>query len=39
MAVLLTTDRSQVDRILDPKHDITLSSLQRAGFGGAAGGD
>jgi hypothetical protein len=30
MAVLLKTSRSQVDRILDPKHDITLSSLQRA---------
>jgi antitoxin HicB len=30
MAVLLKTSRSQVDRILDPRHDITLSSLQRA---------
>jgi antitoxin HicB len=30
MAVLLETSRSQVDRILDPKCDITLSSLQRA---------
>ena len=30
MAVLLRTSRAQVDRILDPKHDITLSSLQRA---------
>ena len=30
MAVLLKTSRSQVDRILDPKRDITLSSLQRA---------
>ena len=30
MAVLLKTSRSQVDRILDPKNDITLSSLQRA---------
>jgi predicted XRE-type DNA-binding protein len=30
MATLLKTSRSQVDRILDPKHDITLSSLQRA---------
>jgi antitoxin HicB len=30
MAELLKTSRSQVDRILDPKHDITLSSLQRA---------
>jgi hypothetical protein len=26
---LLKTSRSQVDRILDPKRDITLSSLQR----------
>jgi len=26
----LKTSRSQVDRILDPKRDITLSSLQRA---------
>jgi len=30
MATLLKTSRSQVDRILDPKRDITLSSLQRA---------
>ena len=30
MAVLLKTSGSQVDRILDPKRDITLSSLQRA---------
>jgi len=30
MAALLKTSRSQVDRILDPKNDITLSSLQRA---------
>ena len=30
MAVLLKTSRSQVDRILDPKRDITLSSPQRA---------
>jgi antitoxin HicB len=30
MAELLKTSRSQVDRILDPKCDITLSSLQRA---------
>ncbi len=30
MASLLKTSRSQVDRILDPKRDITLSSLQRA---------
>jgi len=30
MAVLLKTSRTQVDRLLDPKSDITLSSLQRA---------
>ena len=30
MAILLTTSRAQVDRILDAKNDITLSSLQRA---------
>jgi antitoxin HicB len=30
MAILLKTSRSQVDRLLDPKNDITLSSLQRA---------
>ena len=30
MAVLLNTSRSQVDRILDVKRDVTLSSLQRA---------
>jgi hypothetical protein len=30
MAVLLKTSRAQVDRILDPRRDITLSSLQRA---------
>lgn len=30
LASLLKTSRSQVDRILDPKHDITLRSLQRA---------
>lgn len=30
MALLLKTSRSQVDRLLDPKNDITLSSLQRA---------
>jgi antitoxin HicB len=30
MAALLRTSRSQVDRILDPRRDITLSSLQRA---------
>lgn len=30
MAKLLKTSRSQVDRILDAKDDIMLSSLQRA---------
>lgn len=30
MAILLKTSRTQVDRLLDPKNDITLSSLQRA---------
>jgi antitoxin HicB len=30
MAALLKTSRSQVDRLLDPMNDITLSSLQRA---------
>jgi hypothetical protein len=30
MAVLLKTSRAQADRILNPKKDITLSSLQRA---------
>ncbi|MGH9487913.1 MAG: helix-turn-helix domain-containing protein [Terriglobales bacterium] len=30
MAALLKTSRSQVDRLLDGKDDITLSSLQRA---------
>jgi antitoxin HicB len=30
MAVLLKTSRSQVDRLLSAKDDITLSSLQRA---------
>ena len=30
MAALLNTSRTQVDRILDAKNDITLSSLQRA---------
>ncbi len=30
MAALLKTSRSQVDRILDPKRDVTLSSLHRA---------
>ena len=30
MATILRTSRSQVDRLLDGKNDITLSSLQRA---------
>lgn len=30
MAALLKTSRTQVDRLLDPKNDITLSSRQRA---------
>jgi len=30
MAARLKTSRTQVDRLLDPKNDITLSSLQRA---------
>ena len=30
MAALLKTSRSQVDRLLDPRNDITLQSLQRA---------
>lgn len=30
MATLLKTSRTQVDRLLDPEDDITLSSLQRA---------
>lgn len=30
MARLLKTSRTQVDRLLNPKRDITLSSLQRA---------
>jgi len=30
MATLLKTSRTQVDRLLDPKNDITLGSLQRA---------
>jgi antitoxin HicB len=30
MAILLKTSRTQVDRLLDPTNDITLSSLQRA---------
>ena len=30
MAAMLRTRRTQVDRLLDAKSDITLSSLQRA---------
>ena len=30
MATLMKTSRTQVDLLLDPKNDITLSSLQRA---------
>ena len=30
MATLLKTSRTQVDRLLDPKNDTTLSSLERA---------
>ena len=29
-AALLKTSRSQVDRLLDPTRDVTLSTLQRA---------
>jgi antitoxin HicB len=37
MATLLKTSRTQVDRLLNPKSDITLSSLQRGGDGRTAG--
>jgi transcriptional regulator with XRE-family HTH domain len=30
IAALLKTSRTQVDRLLNPKNDITISSLQRA---------
>lgn len=30
LATLLRTSRSQVDRLLDPTRDVTLSTLQRA---------
>jgi len=30
MAKMLRTSRNQIDRLLSPKSDITLSSLQRA---------
>jgi len=30
LASMLKTSRSQVDRLLDPNRDITLSTLQRA---------
>ena len=36
MATLLKTSRTQVDRLLDPKNDITLGSLQRAAANGRA---
>jgi predicted XRE-type DNA-binding protein len=32
MSTLLKTSRTQVDRLLDCKNDITLSSLERAAF-------
>lgn len=30
LATMLQTSRSQVDRLLDPARDVTLSTLQRA---------
>lgn len=30
LATVLKTSRSQVDRLLDPTRDVTLSTLQRA---------
>lgn len=30
LAILLKTSRSQVDRLLDPTRDVTLTTLQRA---------
>ena len=30
MAKLLHTSRAQIDRLLDPERDVTLSTLQRA---------
>ncbi len=30
LAIMLKTSRSQVDRLLDPNRDVTLSTLQRA---------
>ena len=30
MAVLMGTSRSQLDRLLDPERDVTLSTLNRA---------
>lgn len=30
LATMLKTSRSQVDRLLDPTRDVTLSTLQRA---------
>ncbi len=39
LALLLKTSRTQVDRILDPKNDITLGSSAACGCGGWAAGD
>ena len=36
MATLLKTSRTQVDRLLDPKNDITLGSLQTGRRNGRA---
>jgi antitoxin HicB len=30
LAIMLKTSRSQIDRLLDPTRDVTLSTLQRA---------
>ena len=30
MAQLMRTSRTQLDRLLDPQRDVTLSTLQRA---------
>ena len=30
MASMMKTSRSQVDRLLDPRRDVTISSLQKA---------
>jgi plasmid maintenance system antidote protein VapI len=34
MGTLLKTSRTQVDRLLNPKNDITISGLQRAAMVG-----